>query len=96
MLSALRNSAVLMSMIAAGVWINHRKLKIEAAKVGSDAELRREVVSLTGENRELRDHVSYLEERIGVLERIATDPAERTAREIEQLRGAATPIGQSA
>ena len=29
---------VLMSMIAAGVWINHRKLAIEAAKVGSDAE----------------------------------------------------------
>ena len=27
-----------------------------------------------------------LEERIAVLERIATDPAERTAREIEKLR----------
>jgi hypothetical protein len=27
-----------------------------------------------------------LEERIAVLERIATDPAERTAREIEALR----------
>ena len=30
--------------------------------------------------------VSRLEERIAVLERIATDPAERTAREIEALR----------
>jgi hypothetical protein len=87
---------VLMSMIAAGVWINHRKLKVEAAKVGCDAELRREVVSLTGENRELRDHVSYLEDRIGVLERIATDPAERTAREIESLRATPNQIGQRA
>ena len=77
---------VLMSMIAAGVWINHRKLTVEAARVGADGELKREIVSLTGENRELKDHVSYLEERIGVLERIATDPAERTAREIESLR----------
>ena len=77
---------VLMSMIAAGVWINHRKLKIEAAKAGGDAELKREVVALTGENRELKEHVSYLEDRIAVLERIATDPAERTAREIESLR----------
>lgn len=44
------------------------------------------VIALTGENRELKEHVSYLEDRIAVLERIATDPAERTAREIESLR----------
>jgi hypothetical protein len=30
--------------------------------------------------------VERLEERLAVLERIATDPAERTAREIEKLR----------
>ena len=30
--------------------------------------------------------ISRLEERIAVLERIATDPAERTAREIDRLR----------
>ena len=34
----------------------------------------------------LKGQVGRLEERIAVLERIATDPAERTAREIEQLR----------
>ena len=35
--------------------------------------------------RRCRLTVGRLEERIAVLERIATDPAERTAREIEQL-----------
>ena len=36
--------------------------------------------------RRLRLTIRRLEERMAVLERIATDPAERTAREIEQLR----------
>ena len=36
--------------------------------------------------RGLKGQISRLEERLAVLERIATDPAERTAREIEQLR----------
>ena len=34
----------------------------------------------------LKGQIGRLEERLAVLERIATDPAERTAREIEQLR----------
>ena len=42
--------------------------------------------ALARENEGLRSTVGRLEERIAVLERIATDPAERTAREIEQLR----------
>lgn len=41
---------------------------------------------LTAENARLTDQVGRLEERIAVLERIATDPAGRTAREIEALR----------
>ena len=41
---------------------------------------------LTTENQKLVGQVSRLEERIAVLERIATDPAERTAREIDSLR----------
>jgi len=45
-----------------------------------------QVEQLTTENGQLKGQVSRLEERIAVLERIATDPAERTAREIEQLR----------
>ena len=42
--------------------------------------------ALVEENEALRSQVSRLEERMAVLERIATDPAERTAREIENLR----------
>lgn len=39
------------------------------------------------ENERLQGQVGRLEERIAVLERIATDPTTRTAREIESLRG---------
>ena len=46
----------------------------------------RKVELLTTENQQLTGKVSRLEERIAVLERIATDPAERTAREIDALR----------
>ena len=45
-----------------------------------------EKAELTRENETLRETVSRLEQRLAVLERIATDPAERTAREIEALR----------
>lgn len=46
----------------------------------------RKVELLTAENERLTGQVSRLEERIAVLERIATDPAERTARQIDALR----------
>ena len=45
-----------------------------------------EKAQLSRENEALRLNVQRLEERMAVLERIATDPAERTAREIERLR----------
>ena len=51
-----------------------------------DIEAERKVMLLTNENERLTGQVGRLEERIAVLERIATDPAERTAREIEALR----------
>ena len=54
------------------------------AKTDLDAE--RKVQLLEAENGKLHGQVSRLEERIAVLERIATDPAERTAREIDALR----------
>ncbi len=37
-------------------------------------------------NAELEDEVGQLRERVKVLEKIATDPARRTADEIEKLR----------
>ncbi len=46
----------------------------------------RERQLLVAENERLTGQVGRLEERIAVLERIATDPAARTAREIEALR----------
>jgi hypothetical protein len=46
----------------------------------------RKIELLATETGALKATISRLEERIAVLERIATDPAERTAREIEKLR----------
>lgn len=55
--------------------------------IGKDTpEAGRKVELLTNENARLTGMVSRLEDRIAVLERIATDPAVRTAQEIEQLR----------
>ena len=51
-----------------------------------DMEPERKILLLSTENERLTGQVSRLEERIAVLERIATDPAERVAREIDALR----------
>lgn len=51
-----------------------------------DPEAKRTIHLLSSENEKLTGQVSRLEERIAVLERIATDPAIRTAREIDALR----------
>ena len=42
--------------------------------------------SLKAENEQLRATVGKLEERLKVLERIATDPAKRLAEDIDNLR----------
>jgi hypothetical protein len=46
----------------------------------------RKIELLSHENAELVGKIDRLQERIAVLERIATDPATRTAEEIEKLR----------
>jgi type II secretory pathway pseudopilin PulG len=56
----------------------HRGPQLQAAEQG--------LVAVREENDTLRAQVARLEERLHVLERIAVDPAERTAREIELLR----------
>jgi len=53
---------------------------------GDELSAARQVELLARENEGLKGKVSRLEERLAVLERIATDPAERTAREIDNLR----------
>ncbi|MEG3179770.1 hypothetical protein [Sphingomonas sp. LT1P40] len=52
----------------------------------NDPKAERKIELLSSENERLTGQVSRLEERIAVLERIATDPAERTARDIDALR----------
>ncbi|MET0371685.1 MAG: hypothetical protein ABW039_09945 [Sphingobium sp.] len=52
----------------------------------SDADAGRKIDLLSSENERLTGRIGRLEERIAVLERIATDPATSTARAIEELR----------
>ena len=56
----------------------------KTAKGDPDAE--RKIQLLMTENERQAGQIGRLEERIAVLERIATDPAGRTAREIDALR----------
>jgi len=51
-----------------------------------DIDAQRKIELLSSENGKLVDQIGRLEERLRVLERIATDPAERVSREIEELR----------
>ena len=62
------------------------KARYKASSAGKAVADDRKVELLTAENAHLKSQLGRLEERLAVLERIATDPAERTAREIEQLR----------
>ena len=64
-------------------WIRTR-LQTQASNVGLESS--RQVELLSHENAGLKGQVTRLEDRISVLERIATDPATRTAHAIEQLR----------
>lgn len=61
-------------------WKNRRQRRGDA--LGDE----RKMALLTNENEQLHGKVGRLEERLAVLERIATDPATRTAREIDALR----------
>jgi hypothetical protein len=63
-----------------------RFVKERSALQAAAQESTGESEALATENATLRHTVGKLEERLAVLERIATDPAERTAREIESLR----------
>jgi hypothetical protein len=61
-------------------FLNRSRSKAVAAPADNESNL------LRRENADLHRTIDRLEARLAVLERIATDPAERTAREIEQLR----------
>ena len=72
------------TLVLGTTWIRakHRSADL-ARKAAADAD---DVAALTQENQGLRSVVERLENRLQVLERIATDPATRTAAEIEALR----------
>jgi hypothetical protein len=52
----------------------------------ADPDADRKIALLSSENEKLMGHISRLEERITVLERIATDKPSRLSAEIENLR----------
>ena len=72
-------AGVAMKLIA---YLQFRQVSPSSAETAAARENER----LARENEALKRTVDRLEERMAVLERIATDPAERTAREIESLR----------
>jgi hypothetical protein len=51
-----------------------------------DKPNKKKLDAICAENAQLKQQLQQLQERMAVMERIATDPAERTAREIESLR----------
>lgn len=87
--------AFIMGMMAAASigwvwrWRQRRYERIMEAKLSAapnGEEWRKQAAMLLEENGTLKALIARNEERLAVLERIATDPAERTAREIENLR----------
>jgi len=70
-------------------WVRARHGYPLQNRKGADANvlpITRQTELLSAENERLTRQIARLEERLHVLERIATDPAERTAREIDSLR----------
>lgn len=84
---------IAMTAITTVAWLLNSWIKTQRG-AGSDGQATapeslaasRQIELLSTENSGLKGQVGRLEERIAVLERIATDPAERTAREIDGLR----------
>lgn len=65
---------------------NRRASRRGFVDTSGDMEAQRKIELLSSENDKLVSQIGRLEERLRVLERIATDPAERISREIDELR----------
>ena len=80
--------AISVVSIAAGILNNWIKMRHgyapEERCAGSRSSAKYDAVQ--HENGELKTRLAEVTERLAVLERIATDPAERVSREIEELR----------
>jgi hypothetical protein len=81
---------VLTSFISTIGWVANNWIRARHGypieESSDQAPSKKRMDAVCAENRELKGQIGRLEERLKVLERIATDPAERTAREIESLR----------
>jgi hypothetical protein len=92
----MHNWGILIPIVAILAWVANNWIRARhgyplegkkggmVGRTGLDAE--RKIELLSSDNERLGNQVLRLEERIAVLERIATDPATRVAREIEALR----------
>ncbi len=81
-------SSIALAVAAWGIfdrWMDHREKRLELAST-AEMDADRKVELLASENSQLIGKIDRLQERLGVLERIATEPARRTADEIEALR----------
>jgi len=70
--------AIMLSSLAM-VWVIMRQIRLVRRESADSARLQTE-------NGTLKQEMARLTDRVAVLERLATDPAARTALEIESLR----------
>jgi len=79
-----------LSLISTIGWIANNWIRarhgFEPESEEDDKPSKKRMDAICAENAELKRQLQQLQERMAVMERIATDPAERTAREIESLR----------
>ena len=79
-----------LSLISTIGWIANNWIRarhgFEPEAEEDDKPNKKRMDAICAENAELKQQLKQLQERMAVMERIATDPAERTAREIESLR----------
>ena len=79
-----------LSLISTLGWIANNWVRarhgFEPEAEEQDKPNKKKLDAICAENAELKQQLQQLHERMAVMERIATDPAERTAREIESLR----------
>ncbi len=64
------------------MWVAHRVIRAWKDR----SARKRQAIEIPADERRRTEEIEALHARLAVLERIATDPAERTAREIEALR----------
>jgi hypothetical protein len=79
-----------LSLISTAGWVTNNWIRarhgFEPEAEEDDKPSKKKLDAICAENAELKQQLTQLQQRMAVMERIATDPAERTAREIESLR----------